>query len=394
MKYSTALASVLWILPLTACVRAADWPCYLGPNRNLISPEKGLKLWSGDAARVLWKKNVGQGHSSVVVVGKHLYTQGAATVWCLETETGKVVWAHPPLTGDPGKGEETTATPAVAAGQVFALNSDGKLLGLDAASGQLQWSRSVSEFGVKAGGWPLSGSPFALEDKVVMDLGVVFVLNRKTGDLITQMGTETAGYSSAVIFPHGNEKLVTAFDAAGLTIYWLAGGPAVARFSWETAHGVNAATPVVSGDGIFISSGYDRGCARLKLEGNTLKKVWEYRQLNNHCQTSVLYEGHLYGMHGQQGQRSSLKCLDFETGATKWEQKGLRVGGGLTLADGELFVMLDGGDLLVAQASPAAFKQLARATVLSGTCWTVPVVADGRVYCRNQQGDLVAVDLR
>ncbi len=56
--------------------------------------------------------------------------------------------------------------------------------------------------------------------------------------------------------------------------------------------------------------------------------------------------------------------------------------------------MLDGGDLLVAQASPAAFKQLARATVLSGTCWTVPVVADGRVYCRNQQGDLVAVDLR
>ena len=63
-------------------------------------------------------------------------------------------------------------------------------------------------------------------------------------------------------------------------------------------------------------------------------------------------------------------------------------------AFGELFVMLDGGDLLVAQASPAAFKQLARATVLSGTCWTVPVVADGRVYCRNQQGDLVAVDLR
>lgn len=118
------------------------------------------------------------------------------------------------------------------------------------------------------------------------------------------------------------------------------------------------------------------------------------RQLNNHCQTSLLLKGCLYGVHGQQGQSSSLKCLDFETGAVKWEQKGLKVGGGLTLADGKLFVMVDGGDLLVAEATPVGFKPLARAKVLSGTCWTVPVVAHGRVYCRNQAGDLVSVDLR
>jgi outer membrane protein assembly factor BamB len=108
----------------------------------------------------------------------------------------------------------------------------------------------------------------------------------------------------------------------------------------------------------------------------------------------VLLEGCLYGVHGQQGQKSSLKCVDFETGQVKWAQKDLKVGGGLTLADGKLFVMVDGGDLLVAEASPAGFKQLARATVLSGTCWTVPVVAYGRVYCRNQGGELVSVDLR
>ncbi len=393
MRRHLHLACSLCLSLMPAAAAAADWPCYLGPNRDLTSTEKGLKLWSGDAAKVPWKKNVGQGHSSVAVVGQRLYTLGAGTVWCLDTGTGAVLWSYPPA-GDKPEGGETTSTPAVADGQVFALNSDGKLLCLDADDGRLQWSKAVSEFGAKAGGWPLSGSPLVVGGTVVMDLGVVFVLDRKTGALVTKMGSETAGYSSAVVFNRGKEKLVTSFDAAGLSIYRLAGGPAVARFAWETQHRVNAATPIVSGDRIFISSGYGRGCALLKLEGKALTKVWENRQLNNHCQTSLLLGSCLYGVHGQQGQNSSLKCLDFATGAVKWEQKGLKVGGGLTLADGKLFVMVDGGDLLVAEASPKAFRQLARAKVLSGTCWTVPVVADGRVYCRNQDGDLAAVSLQ
>jgi len=168
----------------------------------------------------------------------------------------------------------------------------------------------------------------------------------------------------------------------------------VARYPWETAHRVNAATPIVSGDKIFISSGYGRGRVLLKLEGNALKKACEKKELNNHCQTSVLAGGQLYGVHGQQSQSSSLKCIEFETGLVKWDQKGLKVGGGLTLANGKLFVMVDGGELLVAEVSPAGLKQPARASLLSGTCWTVPVVANGRVYCRNQGGDLVGVDLR
>ena len=157
---------------------------------------------------------------------------------------------------------------------------------------------------------------------------------------------------------------------------------------------MNIATPIVSGDKIFISSGYGRGCSLLSLEGDALEKVWENKEMNNHCQTCVLAGGFIYGVHGQQGQKGSLKCLDFETGKVKWDEKGLPVGGGLTLADGKLFVMLDGGTLLVAEASPKAFKELARAKVLDGQCWTMPVVANGRVYCRNHAGDLVCVDLR
>jgi outer membrane protein assembly factor BamB len=157
---------------------------------------------------------------------------------------------------------------------------------------------------------------------------------------------------------------------------------------------VNTATPIVSAAGIFISSGYGRGCSLLKLEGESLKKVWENKELNNHCQTCVLCDGCLYGVHGQQGAKDSLRCLDLATGTVKWEKKGLAVGGGLTLADGKLFVMLDGGTLLVAAAAPKAYKELARAKVLDGQCWTMPVVANGCVFCRNHAGDLVCISLQ
>jgi outer membrane protein assembly factor BamB len=146
------MASSLCFALGAAASEAADWPCYLGANRDHASPEKDLKLWSGDGAKALWKKNVGTGHSSMVVVGKQLYTQGAGTVWRLDAETGDAAWSCPPADKGKGKGGETTATPAVAEGLVFALNNNHMLLCLDAAKGQILWSKKVDEFGVKRGG--------------------------------------------------------------------------------------------------------------------------------------------------------------------------------------------------------------------------------------------------
>ena len=186
-------------------------------------------------------------------------------------------------------------------------------MALDSDKGQLRWSKKVVDFGVKQGGWALSCSPLIVGDKVVMDLGVVFVLDAKTGALIWKAGSEKAGYASAVVFPRGDRKLVTSFNASGLDIYNMAEGQSVARYQWETAYGVNAATPIVSAEGIFISSGYGRGCSLVKLAGESLKKVWENKEMNNHCQTCVLSKGCLYGVHGQQGNKGSLKCLDLAT---------------------------------------------------------------------------------
>ena len=239
------LISGLFVVLGTAVTCGADWPCYLNVNRDNTSADKNLKLWSADSPKVLWKKNVGEGHSCMTVAGERLYTQGAGAVWCLDAASGETVWRWPPA--GKGKGGETTATPTIAGGLVVALNNDHTVVALDAAKGQLLWSKKTDDLGVKQGPWALSCSPLVLGDKVVMDLGVVFVLDKKTGDLVWKAGSETAGYASAKVFGRGREGLVTSFNGAGLAIYDMAKGKPVAKYPWETAHGVNAATPIVSG---------------------------------------------------------------------------------------------------------------------------------------------------
>ena len=404
MNYRTVAAILVVVLGATliSCADSGssspgEWPTYRGANRDGISHEKGWKVWT-DSPKIAWKQNIGAGYSTVAVAGGRVYTMGGGgNVLCLNADTGEIVWTAGG--GDSGRGSRrashTQGTPTVDDGLVYALGPDGKLVCLKADSGDPVWSKSLpSEFRVRWGGWGPACTPLVLGDKLILDVGRMLVLDKKTGALIRQAGADKSGYSSSVAFSFGGETCLTAFGASGLAIYRLSDGKELGSHPWKTAHDVNATTPIISGDKIFIATGYGRGCTLLKLTADGLTKVYENRSMANHAQSCVLYEGHIYGVHGQQGSRGSLKCLDFDSGQTKWEQTGLSVGGGLMIADGKIIALVDGGELLIAEAVPTGYKQLARARVARGKCWTVPVLAGGRIYCRSYAGELVCVDVR
>ena len=120
----------------------------------------------------------------------------------------------------------------------------------------------------------------------------------------------------------------------------------------------------------------------------------------NHYNSSVLWKGHLYGIHGAPGtnddtykDESMLRCVEFETGSVKWSKSGFGKGS-LMLADGKLIILSERGELVVAEATPTGYKELARDHVIGGKCWTMPVLANGRIYCRNDRGNLVCFDVR
>src|SRR6185295_4572689 len=155
---------------------------------------------------------------------------------------------------------------------------------------------------------------------------------------------------------------------------------------WETSYNVNAADPILHGDKVFVSSGYDRGCAAFRVNSSKPAVLWENKNMRNHFNSCVLLNGCVYGIDGNaSASDAALKCIDLADGKVKWTFPGVGTGG-VTIADGKLIVISARGELMVGEASPSGFKPVSRAQVLGGKCWITPVLANGRIFCRNAAG--------
>lgn len=390
----------LFALGFTVCslsqATALDWPRWRGPELNGHSKETGwLTEWPASGPTVVWKAAVGIGFSSMSVADGRCFTIGNRddkdTVYCFDAATGKELWKHTyscPLQakfyeGGPG------STPTVDGDRVFTFSKTGETFCLEAATGKVVWSRDLAkEPGAKAPTWGFAGSALVQGDLLLLDAGVAgTALDKKTGKVVWSSGAEASGYSTLVpLDATGNTMLI--FGAQALIAVDTKTGKEAWRHVWKTSYDVNAADPVVAGDRIFISSGYERGAALLKLADGKTTVAWENKNMRNQFNSSVLWEGHLYGVDENQ-----LRCLELGTGAVKWTEKSVGKGS-LMLANGKLIVLSEKGELMIAPVTPEAFKTIARATVLGGRCWTVPVLANGRIYCRNAAGDVVCVDVR
>jgi outer membrane protein assembly factor BamB len=318
------------------------------------------------------------------------------TVFCFDAATGRELWRHAYSEKlDPHYYEGgPSATPTVDGDRVYTLSKTGLLTCLDFANGRLVWSKRVPEEVARHSGkpaktptWGFAGSVLALEDRLIVNVGTFGTALDKQGVVLWCSGTEAAGYSSFVPYRAqgafalavlGNDT-VAALNPADGGVLW--------TYPWKTPNDVNAADPIVNADLVFVSSGYNRGAATLRVQGARVSPLWESKVMRNHFSSSILLGGHLYGV-----DEDELKCLEFETGKVTWSERSIGKGS-LAGADGKLIVLSEKGELLVAPADPAAFKPLARAQILGGKCWTTPVLANGSIYARNAAGDMVCVDV-
>ena len=370
---------------------AADWPQWRGPNRNGISAETGWAPTSNP--RRVWTAQVGQGFSTIAVVGNRLYTMGYALgqdwIHCLNTANGKAVWQYKfPSTA--GSYEGPRATPTVSGGRVYTINRHGLAHCLRADTGKLIWKADVAGLlNADEPGWGFGGSPLIHGNLVLYNVGTAgAALNKDTGKLVWGSGPRTAGYSSPVPFNAAGKRGVAFFVAWGIVAVNPENGLPLWQYPWNTDNDVNAADPVFSGDSVFISSNYGKGGALLRLGRGNPTVAWQNRNMKNHFNTSVLLGGHLYG-----NDENTLKCIDLRTGDERWRLRGIGKGG-IIAADGKLIVLTERGELIFAQANPNGYSEIARATALNDACYTHPVLANGFIYCRSNQGNLVCLDVR
>jgi outer membrane protein assembly factor BamB len=405
-------AAILGVIPLfwfsaaPAFSASHDWPRWRGPELNGISKETGwTSAWPKEGPRQLWKAEVGVGFSSVAVSRGRAYTLGnqkqegqeADTVYCFEAETGSVIWQHTyacPLDaqhyeGGPG------STPTVEGDRVYTFSKRGHLFCFEAASGKVVWQRNLmDELRLHKPRWGFAGSPLILDRLLLLNAGQSgMALEKISGKLVWGSGTNIGGYATPVPFQAGREQAVMVFGERALYAVRVGDGQELWTYPWKTQWDVNAVDPIVAGNTVFISS-YERAGARLQFAANTPKLLWENRQMGNQFAACVLWGGYLYGTDGNTDRPGiEFRCLDLKTGSVQWSHPGLGLAQGM-VADGKLIILSDKGELVVAPASPRGFKPLARAQVLGGKCWTVPVLANGRIYCRNAKGTLVCLDVR
>lgn len=382
---------------------AVDWPNWRGPDHNGISKESAWrKTFAEEGPKVLWKTNVGTGFSSVSVVDGRLYTMGHVgdddIVYCFNANTGEEIWrdSYPCALVDNLHEGGPAATPTVHDGRVYTVSKEGHLNCYEATSGNKLWSQELQKLlGVEMPTWGFSCSPRVVGELLIVEAGRTCALNRESGELAWKTEAYRPGYGSPALMRRGDEDLVVVLNNDYLMVVRLSDGTEVAKHKWETDYATTSITPIVVDDTIFISTGYNRGCIRMKLVDDKLERMYQNKVMSNHMANCVLWEGHLYGFDGNShnSRNVKLKCMDFETGKEKWSERGLGCGS-LMMADGKLIALGDAGDLVIATASPEKFEPLAKAKVLEGRCWTVPVLSGGAIYCRNAAGDLVALEMR
>ena len=391
------ITSCLAIIALSAvAATATDWPNFRGPTHDGISKETGwTAAWPADGPKVLWKAKVGMGFSAVTVASGKAYTQGNTkdedTIFCFDASTGTSVWKHSyaaPL--DPKYYEGgTSATPTVDGDRVYTISKRGIVHCLGAADGKVIWTKNLQEeLGAKIPEWGFAGSFFIEGDLAILNIGSAgTALDKKTGKVVWTSGKEESGYSTPIPYDAGGERAVMLAIKQDVIAVKIKDGKELWRFPWKTQYDVNAANPILSGSKVFISSGYNRGGGVFDISKNPPAKVWENKNMRNHMASSVLWQGHLYGVDENQ-----LRCVVFDTGEVKWTDK-VSGKGSLILADGKLIVLTERGELIVANPSPEGFKPISRAQVVGGKCWAAPTLANSKIYVRTGPGDVVCVDV-
>lgn len=386
----------------TKAASATVWPNWMGANHDGISTETGWSArWPDDGLPVKWTKELGTGFSSFSVVDGLAYSMGHSdgeeTVWCLDAVNGETVWSHtypavlnPNLyEGGPG------STPTVHGSMVFTLSIDGRLIGFRRSDGEIVWEVDLQkELEVGMHEWGFNASPYILGDQLLLECGRVVSFDWKTGKKLWQSGRHRAGYGSVRPFDYQGTTLLASLDCEGLRISRANDGSEVAFSAWPSPFGTNSTTPIVVKNRIFVSTGYNVGSVMFQLTDGRLEQQYAHRNMRNHFNNSILFEGHLYGFDGNSnlGRVVRLTCMDFETGEIKWREAGLGCGS-LIIANGHLLILSDRGDLVLAKASPEGFNETARSRFLTGRCWTAPVLVSGRVYGRNADGKAVCAEL-
>ncbi len=387
-----------------------SWPQWGGPNRDFtITGSAPLKSsWPAAGPKIVWKRELGDGYSSVSVDGGVLYTMYKRgrdeMTMAADAATGKTLWEYGTPSSfqsayqEPGNGPY--ATPLVLAGGIVTAGVTGRIECRARKDGALLWKQDLwTQHGGTRLDYGYSSSPLAWRDLIVVPCGgqgkSVLALRQSDGSIAWNKLNYPNVYSSPLpIRVGGLDQLVQLMDGFVIGL-----NPVNGDLQWsvpfKAQYSIAVASPVWTGEFLFLSAEYDAGAKVIRLEragaGVKATEVWTSNRLRLHHGNAIPIDGTLYFSSGGKGSVALLSAVDIATGKIHWQQRAISKAS-FVWADGKLITLDQEGTLMLAEPSPAEFKILAKAPLLTGTAWTPPSLAGTRLYLRDRRS-LMAVEL-
>jgi outer membrane protein assembly factor BamB len=428
--------------PLAKDAMTHDWTQFLGPTLNGIStetkllktwPKAGAKAGAKDGPTLIWQMEKGTGYSSPAIAGQRLvflHRMGdEEIVECLHPETGRRYWTfkYPTEYEDRyGYNNGPRASPLIDGDYVYIFGAEGKLHCLYLPTGQLIWKRDpVSEFKSGTTFFGMGSTPLLLGDLLIINVGApdykigaaVVAFNKKTGKVVWYCGDQWGpSYASPIVGTVQGKQRVFVLTGGesrpahgGLLMIDPKAGRIDMRFPWRSRsfESVNASSPVIVGNQVFVSASYRAGAALLNIKPDMKHEVaWEAKGFDLHWNTAIHKDGYLYGFAGRNEPDAALVCYELKTGKEMWREvpvwdettsTGQALGqastfrGSLLWADGHFLCLGELGHLLWLDLTPKGYKQMTRSWLFaSRQTWALPVLSHGLLYVTQNQPDRTA----
>lgn len=406
-----ALGSALagWVALAEAPAAQRDWPQFFGPNRDGEYLGGAVNtLWPPEGPRKLWSVKVGEGFSSPVAAGGKVLLyhriRDEAVLDCLELASGKPLWTfrHPTkYVDDFGFESGPRSTPAIVGQRAYLLDPQGMAHCVDLEMGRKVWAVNLAaKYGAGKGFFGMSCSPLVRDGLVLLNIGGaggagIVALDADSGALRWKATEDEASYSSPVAATFGGKRAAVFFSRSGLVVAALSDGAILGTHPWRPrmSASVSAATPLVVGERVFLTSSYDTGAVLLEWRDGRFQPAWSGQDgISSHYASVVHKDGWVYGFDGRQEMGCDLVALRLEDGKVGWRKEGF--GAGTMIRAGEtLLALTERGELVALEASPEGCKELSRHQVVGSKVRSYPALADGLLLARDTR-ELACFDLR
>lgn len=445
MAQETGAVKKVQVESLSSRTAGVDWPIFLGPQRDSKSTEKGiLRDWSGDKLRVVWKRPLDTGYSmGVVSAGRYFHFErqaDTAKLLCLHAETGEELWSfgyETEYVDTYGYNNGPRCSPIIDEDRVYIFGVEGMLHCLNTMTGELIWNLDTAEtFGVVQNFFGVGSTPVLEGDLLIVMIGGaspatrdlptarlnlvegdrsgIVAFDKRTGEIKYQITDQLASYASLTTATIEGRRWCFAFARGGLVGFEPLSGKVDFEFPWRARilESVNASTPVVIDDTVFISETYGPGSALLKIRPAGFDIVWQDdlrkrdKAMQTHWNTAVHHDGYLYGCSGRHTSTAELRCIELATGKVMWTLEGMSRSS-LMFVDGHFVCLGEYGELFLFNANPDNFELITQwehsaplhlgdeptsEVMLEYPCWAAPILSQGLLYVRGSN-QLVCLEL-